>query len=318
MTLETPNTHAVRDPVWGQAVVEKLFREQLGALSDLVQYGADLLMRAMIAAGTSRSQGLVLTVLFRQALVSADAAEVLLRQGAVDAAHLQLRALMEARWGLILAIRDPEKWGKQIYVTSLHEIASWARQAVPGTEAHKANEEIRALVVKYGGEQVGEEEGRVVVDAIVDVLQRDEHRELSNAFAAYEARQHRPPPWYYDPSADKPLSSIWALTKEIGTTGEYKSIYRHASYFVHGGYSGTHMKHDALGGVVSPIRTPEGASQGILLTFSLLADCIRRVIDKWREGELAQYTKQYAEIWKPIIDRMRDVDVQIERAVNRT
>jgi hypothetical protein len=316
-----PNTHPIFDPAWGAATLDRLFRRQLIVLADLVKHGVDLLMRSLETGPDDIPHHVILSVLYRQALVSADAAHQLLSNGAIDAAQLQLRVQMEARWGLILALRDPLKWGTHLYVASLHEQRSWLSQWIPGTREYDANSETRDLKAKYGGDeshilQADAERSRESINAI---RSREKYAAISRGFEHYEERNGRPPPWYYDPATpkDRRLTSIWKLAAEVGARGEYKTVYRHASYFVHGGYTGTHLKHEKTGPVVGPMRTPEGARQALLLACGYLAECSRRVLDNWRPGELGAFLKRYETEWRPAIHDMPDVEVRIDRAVNR-
>lgn len=249
MVIHVANTHPIRDPFWGQAQIDQHFCQQVKLLEELVDYGVQLLMRALESCEDEPAQHMILTVLFRQALVASDAAHILITAGAIDAVHLQLRALMEARWGLILALREPGKWGRHLHVASLHEQRSWTLQSIPGTAEYAANQEARNLVAKYDGAVQPAEEAVAYRDALNSILERDVYKQMSEGFDSYAVRKHRPPPWYFDPSVgrEQQLTSIWKLASEVGAAGEYKSIYRHASYFTHGGYSGTHLKSDHEG-----------------------------------------------------------------------
>ncbi len=173
-------------------------------------------------------------------------------------------------------------------------------------------------MAKYGGSVLPAQEAVTLNDAIDAILLRDGYKEISDGFGAYASRQSRPPPWYFDPNAASPkqLASIWKLANEVDAAGEYKSIYRHASYFTHGGYSGTHLKSDVKGVAVGAMRTPEGARQALLLSFSLLSHCIRRVIEQWRAAEMPDFVRTYVEEWRHVIADMPDVEVAIERTVN--
>jgi len=264
---------------------------------------------------------LILSVLFRQAIATADAAGELIGVGACDAAQVQLRALMEARWGLMLAIRDPKKWGTHLYVASRREQLSQISKAIPGTPEHESDGETRDLINRYGGKPViSPDDAEKHREALEKILERPQYAAISAGFAQFVKEKHHEPPWYYDTAAPKNerLTSIWKLASEVGAAGEYKSIYHHASYFMHGGYTGTHLTTDERGVAVTPIRSPANARPVLLLGFSLLADCCMKVIDYWRPDERTRFTQKYVDEWREVIRQMPEIKIGMGEAVNRT
>jgi hypothetical protein len=121
MAIEVPNTDPILDPAWAGAAVTGTFGAALSAFRELLRYAVQLLKRTLTTGPDDVPHHLILSVLFRQAIATSDSACELIGVGACDAAHVQLRALMEARWGLMLAITDPKKWGTHLYVASRRE-----------------------------------------------------------------------------------------------------------------------------------------------------------------------------------------------------
>lgn len=319
MNAHVPNTHPILDPAWAQAQIEQHFRAQRELLDEVLRYSTALLMRALKSGPDDLPHHLVLTTLYRQVIVSADGASLLIGAGAIDAAHVQLRSMLEARWGLTLALRDPRKWGTHLFVAGLREEQSWARQAIPGTTQYAMHAEARDLIERYGGSVGSATEAEAVCAAIDATLEKDDYRAINVGFDEYEAEtRHKSPAWYYDPTVVKEhrLTSIAKLAREVGAISEYRTIYRHSSYFTHGGYPGTHLKRDEVGTAVAAIRTPEGARQVLLLTFALLSDCTRRVLECFRADEVPQFVRRYAEEWRDIIASMPEIAVETERGVN--
>ena len=155
-------------------------------------------------------------------------------------------------------------------------------------------------------------------EALGKILERPKYAAINKGFEEF-GKLHEPP-WYYDPSVPKKerMTSIWKLASRVGAAGEYKSIYHHASYFMHGGYTGTHLTTSDKGIAVTPVRSPKDARQLLLLGFSLLADCCRRVTDYWRPVEGSDFTQKYLDEWREIIRQMPNVELELGRAVNRT
>src|SRR6185437_6304055 len=68
----------------------------LGLIRDVVNYGSNLIPRCVMSSDRKLKDAVVLTIVLRQAVAMLDGTEVLLSNGAVHAANLQLRALFEA------------------------------------------------------------------------------------------------------------------------------------------------------------------------------------------------------------------------------
>lgn len=141
-----PNTHPIFDPTWADARLGEHFSAQLQLADELILYGADLLQRAMDSAPKSIAANSILTVLFRQCLTCADAGFLSLRNGVADAAMVHARRLFEARWGLMLAVQDPDKWGTNIHVLSIRETRHLALRQIPGSAEYEKYSEARQLI----------------------------------------------------------------------------------------------------------------------------------------------------------------------------
>lgn len=309
------------DPSWARSAVHDHYASQLQLYRELVRYSADLALGALTSAPDGIPHHMVISVLFRQAIAATDAVSELLEAGAVDQAHLQLRGLMEARWGLIYALRDPDKWGRHIYVASLRENLNRMRQSIPGTDEYKRGEYERELHAKYGPSDVAPditpEHAQEYSDGIEAVLGKSENKVANEALHGFGKKYEAP--WYFDGAVNPPdqVKSLRQLAKAVGAIGEYDSVYKYASYHVHGGYTGTSLSLDDTGAYVTPIRSPEGLRQTLVLGFGLLSECCLRVIRQWRTGEEAQFVKTYAEKWRDLIRDCPEVILERSRAVNQ-
>jgi hypothetical protein len=103
MGIEIPNTHSLLDPPWGEAQVTKYYTKQIELGRELADYSANLLLRSLESTPDDIANHMVLSILFRNAVVAIDGAVTLMAAAALGAAQLHLRALLETRWGLSLA-----------------------------------------------------------------------------------------------------------------------------------------------------------------------------------------------------------------------
>lgn len=310
--VQVPNTHALWDPSWARSVIREYYQEQFQLYRESIRFSADLALRALRSAPDAIPQHMILSVLFRQVIAASDAVGELLEAGAVDQAHLQLRALMEARWGLILGLTNPEKWGRRIYVASQRENRSRIRRSIPGTAEYEEGEYERVLRTKYGKQteaNIDPSEAQAYSDAIDAVLAKPENREAGEALEVFAKEKGYEVPWYFDSTGVKPdqIKSIRGLARRVDALGEYDSVYKYASYYVHGGYTGTSLSLDDLGAYVAPIRSPEGLRQTLVLAFGLLSESCLRIIREWRAAEEPLFVKTYFEKWRALLRNCPEV-----------
>jgi len=102
-------------------------------LRELVDYGVDLLNRCSERGG-SLADLIIIGHFFKHALTMLDAVEIQLSRGAVFAAGVSARSMLESyiylEW---LLTADTEKRARQFYVWHLRQKRLWARRAIKGT-----------------------------------------------------------------------------------------------------------------------------------------------------------------------------------------
>lgn len=224
---------------------------------------------------------------------------------------------MEARWALKYALRDPAKWGRHIYVASLRQQRHWTSRLVVGTDEYHAFEEARRLNASFDpADSSKQSDYQSYIAALDRILAKPEFVGINQMFQGYaNANQGREAEWYYDSSVPKSqrVTSIAKLAASVGSKGEYQAIYKYSSYFVHGSYTGTHLKNEPGAVIVAPLRTPEGWRQVFIFMISMGCDVFRQLIDQYRPGELQQFVKKYVEGWRNITWSTPTVEVQIDQ-----
>src|SRR6185437_6967204 len=87
---------AIMDRETINADAEQHLKPWLDVISDMVNYGTNLIIRCVNSSDRKTKDRIVLTILLRQAVAMLDGIEVLLSQGCTHVANLQVRALFEA------------------------------------------------------------------------------------------------------------------------------------------------------------------------------------------------------------------------------
>jgi uncharacterized protein DUF5677 len=321
MSVERPNTHPIWDPDWAAGGVQERYQPQIALGKELVHYGADLLMRALQSAPDDVPNHVILAVLFRQALAAFDATMVGLESAAMASANIHARGQMEARWGLKLALADSRRWGRHLYVASLRQQRIWAARLIPGTTEYQQYSEARTVIESAPPTPARKDpvpDWPAYVAGVDRLLARDEYSEIARHFAEFAAERGFDPPWFYDgslPKGDR-LQSFRQLAIHVGCRAEYDTIYKHASYYVHGAFTGTSLSYDERGVAVAPLRTPEGWRQLYLLSVSMATEAYRQIIDRYREAEVAAFARNYNERWRAVIQATPEVEVVLTRMVN--
>jgi len=115
-----------------QFINEKL-SPSVTLLRELVDYGVDLLSKCSERGG-SLADLIIIGHFFKHAITMLDAVEIQLSRGAVFAAGVSARSMLESYIYLEWLLKtDTEKRARQFYVWHLRQKRLWARRAIKGT-----------------------------------------------------------------------------------------------------------------------------------------------------------------------------------------
>jgi HPt (histidine-containing phosphotransfer) domain-containing protein len=313
MALEVPNTHPLLDRAWGEAQVADHYSSQIELGRELAEYAANLLLRGLESAPDDIPNHMVLSVLFRNAVVAIDGAVSLMTLGALGAAQLQVRALLETRWGLTLALRDPKKWGLHLYISSRRHDLLQARRNIPGTPEHAAYDAAHQLLQSQGAATVfALADAQELAKALERLLSKPEYVAVNDLFER-AATAGREQPWYFDGNG---TNTIRSLAKRVDGEGDYLSVYQDLSNQVHPGRILAHLRRDDSGYTLAHVRSPEGFRGLFILVLALTADCCRMVIDRYRSGEQDVFFARYVTNWRAQYKNTPEVEIVLNRLAN--
>jgi hypothetical protein len=318
-TLKEPEQdHVLFAPAWADYHVSTQFRAQLALMDELIREGNNVLMRCQ-SSSQSLGREIVVTVLFRQVLVTADAVFICLARGAVGAAEANIRHLLEARWGLRFALRDPDKWGLYLHVRTMRANREEQRRFIPGTPewtrfaaarelTQKAHPEYDAMVAAYG-EAIAAADAKLATAPLKGV---------NDAFVAARGGSETEPAWYCDGHAkpEDQVRRVHKLAKAVGCEVEYETAYKYGSYAVHGGHESSHRIYDTVGTAVAPLRSPESFRPTFMLATSQLIQCMMEMLDVFRPGELASFAPR-VQGWQQTVRMTPDLSVSLTESGGR-
>jgi hypothetical protein len=215
-----------------------------------------------------------------------------------------------------LALSDPAKWGLHIYVSSRRADRLQARRSIPGTPEYGAYTAGHRLVHPDGPlpGSLTPKDALELAEGVERILAKTEYCAV-NAVFEKAAGPQREPPWYFDGGHS---NTIRSLATRVGAEGEYLSVYHDLCNQVHAGRILAHLRRDECGYSLSHVRTPEGFRSQFALLAALAADCCRKVIERYRPDELASFVRKYVDGWRAIIASMPEVEIALDRTVNRS
>lgn len=114
--------------------VENDFKENLELLKEITNYGSNLIPRCFVSSDRHLTDVVVLACFLKHAVGMIDAIEILLSEGAVNAANVPLRSLFESRLSLHWILKeDSTRRANQFYVWYLRRKRFGIQRIISGT-----------------------------------------------------------------------------------------------------------------------------------------------------------------------------------------
>ena len=130
---------AILDRVKVESDVKEHFPQALTLLAGVVDYGTHLIVRVFNSSERKIVDLIVIGVLLKQIVLLADAIQLLVSKGAIQAAFLDARVALEASLSIDWILKDDsETKAKHFYVANLRRERLWALRLVDDTPERKA------------------------------------------------------------------------------------------------------------------------------------------------------------------------------------
>ncbi len=262
-------------------------------MRDVVNYGTNLIPRCFGSSSRSLADAVVIGILLRQAVAMLDAAEVLLSNGAVHAAKLQMRALLEVAlyidW---ILLSDTEKKANYYYVHNLRRKRLWAER-VQGASA--VGQDFIAMMNAIGVpmSQEAANAAKQGLPEIDRVLAQPMFAQISTDFNNHR-RGKNDPSWYV-PLGPKNLRVI---AKDVRRLAEYVMVYSGASEVMHGSNYEQHLNFGTGRITFTPIRYLKDFGSVYHFSVTFAFQTYRRILETYRAGEIPAFNRKYLEKWR--------------------
>jgi hypothetical protein len=307
------NKHSIYDPEYFIAAKDLIYMNQIGVLSEIRMWAIELFRRIYKQVEKNAHELMIVSVLYKQAIVAFDSAIICLDNCAINPAMHHARSLLESRLYLAWVFykeHDKQYLGRQIYVSTKRHELQMLKMIIPETKEYilnaKAWKESGRDYSKPSEEEV--EKAKKVVQRIEALLNKDNYREINQSFEKLSTKHEVP--WF------KPgkygVKSIFKLAEKLKKLPEYIHVYGITSLYTHGSVSFIHSKflEDAKH-QIEPIRTLEGFP----IVFHLVSNNILFILDmmvrEYREGEIT-ILKNKHESWKQRIDNIPKFEILVK------
>jgi len=279
------------------ADVKEHLQPWLRLIRDITSYGTNLIPRCMVSSDRKLADAIILATLLRQGVAMLDGIEILLSNGAVYAANLQMRALFEASVYIDWILQgDTERKAAYYYVHNLRRMRIWANRSQAGSPEWQ---DFLSVVNDFGIRVHDElrDSDKTKILEIDQALSQPKYLAINKEFDEHRKGRRYDPAWY-TPLLLKERRSLGTLSKAVGRESQYRLLYSGASEVMHASNYGHHVKFGAGKLTPVPIRFLEGFD--IVLSFSLSTaiQTYRTVLGRYRSDELSNFARKYVENWQ--------------------
>jgi hypothetical protein len=281
------------------AEVAQHFQEHLDALTDMVNYGTNLIIRAYSSSEKRSLDVVVLGVLLKQMVAMLDAADVLLRAGIVHATFLPARAALEASLYIdwILLSNSDHKAACYLVASLRHE-RMWALRGMKGSPEAKAMDAVMAeLGIDIHEIHPDLEEGASKhLDEVNRNLAQSDLKPIDELFDQIRKKRGRDfdPEWYAPAGA----KSLRQMAKELGRLPQYEFNYSKGSHVTHSALYKDHVRFKKQQVRFRAIRSLRDIDELLNTTMPVFFGTYLNIVKHYRAGEAQAFARHYVEHWR--------------------
>jgi hypothetical protein len=266
-------------------------------IRDITSYGTNLVPRCMVSSDRKLADAVILATLLRQVVAMLDAIDILLSNGAVFAANLQMRALFEASIYLDWILKsDTERKATYYYVHNLRRMRIWASRSQVGSPEWQ---EFLSVVNDFGiriHDELRDSDKTKILE-IDQALSQPKYFGVNKEFDEHRKGKRYDPAWYA-PLLPKGQRNLGAISRAVDRGSQYRLLYSGASEVMHASNYGHHVKFSDGKLTLVPIRFLEGFDLVLSFSLSTAIQTYRAVLRRYRPDELTNFARKYVENWQ--------------------
>jgi len=292
------------------ADIEEHLQPWVRLTRDITNYGTNLIPRCMGSSSRTLADAVILTILLRQVVSMLDGIEILLSNGAVYAANLQMRALFEASVYIDWILEsDTERKAAYYYVHNLRRMRTGASRLQPGSPEWQEFGSVRNDFSIRLNDEI-RDSAKARIKEIDQALSQPKYAGINREFDEYRKGKRYDPAWYA-PLLPKGQRSLGAMSKAVGRESLYRLLYSAASEVMHGSNYGHHIEYGNGKLGLVPIRLLKGFDIALSFSLSIAIHAYRKALGKYRPDELtSSFPRKYLGNWRNEFRNMPKIQYQ--------
>ena len=226
-----------------------------------------------------------------------DGLSVLINQGCVYPAHLQVRSLFEAFVSIEWILKEEtSKRALQYYVWNLRSRRNWALRFSSSSTEHsdfirKVDKYKDSLLARI---QEHDADVRQQSDSITDLLSKEPYLAVNQEFDRLRGTRRFDVPWY-KPNGPNSVSD---MAERVGCGAEYEIFYSQYSQIMHASAQLANVKLGNDGVVFEPIRKLDRLRPLLNVGIGFSIKTYRTVLKRYRPQEIENFARKYISDWK--------------------
>jgi hypothetical protein len=281
-----------------EAEAKQFYSKQLELLTDIVNYGTNLIVRAYDSSKNKMTDVIVLSVLLKQVVSMIDAIQVLVSKGAAPAAFLHTRVAYEASVYIDWILKsDSEEKANCYYVSNLRKSRYWANRFVNGTiEKQQLSIDIEDMkeYLNLHNEEITKI-AKADLEEINRILNQETFAKFNKLLESKKNKKTGVETYWYQAFG---FNSFRQIAKDVKRLTEYEFFYTSSSDFAHSASYRNHIRFKKGIVIFEPIRHLEECKTLLQFAIFLTIGTYRKIIQHYRQGEVPNFRKKYLTEWR--------------------
>lgn len=279
--------------------VQEHLSTEISFLTDLVNYGTNLIIRVLGPGDEDISKLIVVGGLLKHVIGMMDAAIVLLENGHSTTALLQARSAFEASLYIELILkRQPEQRARTYLVGEYRRRRTFAMSILDDSSSPRSfNAKFESIGVNTANlDPQAKVLAKEQIAGINEALKCPPLDQIDQIYSSRYRRRNRDPEWYQCLG----FESLYHVAKDLGHVASYELWYTRGSSIVHADSLAQQVTVRDGKAILKPIRNLENAHEVCAAIGQVALKTYRIILQHYRPLELPALQKKYLEDWRTI------------------
>jgi len=293
--------------------VKEHFGNELKLLTDIVNYGTNLIPRVFTTSNRNLTAIIVVGVLLKQVVSMLDSIEILLSNANIHASKLSTRALYEASIYIEWILKEQaDKKAKYYYVSNLRGEKKWALRGIKDTVEHESFKHVRDQlnVDPPSKHDSFEADAKSHLAQVEKTLLQNSFKTINDELERLQNNNRRKmePSWY----KVFRIHSLRHMAKSLDRHAEYDLFYSQGSDVTHSARYKDHIRISKGKIEFIPIRLLEDMSTLLFFSISIAINAYKTVLNYYRPGEVINFERKYINDWRQTFLNIKSVNYKYE------